>query len=108
MKILLRPRPAWPSLHFSTHFLPFWMNENDQIFLTEAVRLARENVLTGGGPFGAVITKNIVMLGALAATDILPFKSEILLETILDNVPVKFKEINKKAFESGMKVIKQL
>ena len=55
---------------------------------------------------GATITKNIVMLGALAALEVIPFKSEILLETILENVPQKFKDINKKAFEGGFKTIK--
>ncbi|MCK5635866.1 MAG: 2-oxoacid:acceptor oxidoreductase family protein, partial [Thermoplasmatales archaeon] len=55
---------------------------------------------------GALITKNIVMLGALAAIDVLPFKPEILLDTILESVPQKFKDINKKAFESGIKAIK--
>jgi len=34
------------------------MNEIDQIFMSEAVRLARENALMGGGPFGAVIVRN--------------------------------------------------
>ena len=57
---------------------------------------------------GAIITKNIVMLGALAATGVLPFKTEILLETILENVPAKFKDINKKAFEGGVNAIKKL
>jgi len=55
---------------------------------------------------GAVITKNIVMLGALTATDILPFDSNVILNTILENVPSKFKDINKKAFEGGFNVIK--
>ena len=55
---------------------------------------------------GALITKNIVMLGALVAIDVLPFKPEILLDTILESVPPKFKEINKKAFEGGLKAIK--
>lgn len=55
---------------------------------------------------GAAITKNIVMLGALAAVDVLPFKTDILLDTILDNIPVKYKDINKKAFEGGLKSIK--
>ena len=55
---------------------------------------------------GAAITKNIVMLGALAAADVLPFNSDVLLETILENVPTKYKEINKKAFDSGMKALK--
>ena len=47
------------------------------------------------------------MLGALAATGILPFKSDILLKTILDNVPAKYKDINKKAFNDGVKAIKK-
>ena len=65
----------------------------------DALKISKES--------GAVITKNIVMLGALAAADVLPFKTEILLETILDNVPAKYKEINKKAFEGGLKSIKK-
>ena len=55
---------------------------------------------------GNIITKNIVLLGALAATNILKFKSDILIETILENVPIKFKEINKIAFQEGFKAIK--
>jgi indolepyruvate ferredoxin oxidoreductase beta subunit len=51
---------------------------------------------------GAQITKNTVMLGALAAADVLPFKPEILLQTILENIPKKFEEMNKKAFEGGL------
>lgn len=54
---------------------------------------------------GAVVTKNIVMLGALAAVNVVPFKSDILLETILDNVPERYREINEKAFLDGMKAI---
>ena len=48
------------------------------------------------------------MLGALAAADVLPFNSDVLLETVLENVPTKYKEINKKAFDSGMKALKDL
>jgi tRNA(Arg) A34 adenosine deaminase TadA len=33
------------------------MNTEDQNFLSRAIQLARENVLQGGGPFGAVIVK---------------------------------------------------
>ena len=69
------------------------------LYKIDAVKIARDA--------GALITKNIVMLGALAAIDILPFKSEILLETILENIPPKFKDINKKAFEDGLKAIKK-
>ena len=65
----------------------------------DAIQIARDA--------GSVITKNIVMLGALAAKDVLPFNKKILLDTILDNVPPKFKEMNKKAFEDGYNAIKK-
>ncbi len=75
------------------------INSRSKLYKMDASNIAKES--------GALITKNIVMLGALAATDVLPFKSEILLKTILDNVPAKYKEINKRAFEGGIKAIKQ-
>ena len=68
------------------------------LFKIDALKIAKDS--------GAAITKNIVMLGALAAADVLPFKSDFLLETILENVPVKYKDINKNAFDSGMKALK--
>jgi indolepyruvate ferredoxin oxidoreductase beta subunit len=55
---------------------------------------------------GATITKNIVMLGALAAANVLPFSSDVLLDTIMENVPPQYKEVNKKAFSGGMNAIK--
>ena len=75
------------------------INSRSKLYKMDALNIAKES--------GAIITKNIVMLGALAATDVLPFKSEILLKTILDNVPAKYKEINKRAFEGGIKAIKK-
>lgn len=69
-----------------------------QLYKIDASKIAKEA--------GAVITKNSVMLGALAATGMLPFKHGILLEAILKDIPEKYKEINKKAFEEGMKAIK--
>ena len=68
------------------------------LYKIDAVKLSKDA--------GAIITKNIVMLGALAGSGVLPFKSEVLLETILENVPAKFKKVNKKAFEFGIKSIK--
>ena len=65
------------------------------LYKIDAVKIAKEA--------GSLLTKNTVMLGALAGINILPFKSEILLETILENIPDKFKEMNKKAFEDGLK-----
>ena len=69
-----------------------------KLYKIDATKIAQDS--------GAIITKNIVMLGALAALDILPFKSDILLETILENVPPKYKDINKKAFQGGLNSIK--
>lgn len=71
-----------------------------KLYYFDAVRIAKDA--------GALVTKNIVMLGALAASDVLPFKSEILLETILENVPEKYKEINKKAYMGGYNAIKKI
>ena len=63
-----------------------------------AVELARDA--------GSLLTKNIVMLGALAGTGVLPFKTDILLKTILDNVPAKYKDMNEKAFQNGLNAFK--
>jgi len=68
-----------------------------KLYKFDAVKIAKDS--------GSVITKNIVLLGALAAVNILPFDKKILLDTILENVPSKYKEINEKAFLNGMKAI---
>jgi len=75
------------------------LNSNGNLIKFNAVKIAKDA--------GALVTKNIVMLGALAGSGILPFDKKILLETILENVPAKFKDINKKAFEGGFKAIKK-
>jgi indolepyruvate ferredoxin oxidoreductase beta subunit len=69
------------------------------LYPVDALQIAKEA--------GAIITKNTVMLGALAASGVLPFKPDVLLETILEDVPEKYKEVNKKAFEGGMKAVKK-
>jgi len=70
-----------------------------KLYKVDAVKLAKKA--------GALITKNVVMLGALAGSGVLPFDKKILLDTVLENVPKKYKEINKKAFESGYNSIKK-
>ncbi|MBN1861754.1 MAG: indolepyruvate oxidoreductase subunit beta [Candidatus Thermoplasmatota archaeon] len=70
-----------------------------ELYTVDALRIAKDA--------GAIITKNTVMLGALAASGVLPFKPEVLLETILEAVPEKYKDVNKKAFEGGMKAIQK-
>jgi len=74
------------------------LSKYGKLFKLDAVKLSKDA--------GALITKNIVMLGALAATNVLPFSSEKLLETILENVPKKFATMNRRAFEGGLKAIK--
>ena len=70
-----------------------------KLYKIDATKLAKDA--------GAIITKNVVMLGTLAGADVLPFKSDILLETILENVPKKYQSINKKAFELGVNAVKK-
>jgi len=55
---------------------------------------------------GAVITRNIVMIGALAATGKLPLKIETLKEALRELVPAKYLEINMRAFELGYNAVK--
>jgi indolepyruvate ferredoxin oxidoreductase beta subunit len=70
-----------------------------QLIKIDALPIAKEA--------GATITRNIVMLGALAASNILPIEKQTLLNTILSSVPQKFIEINKKAFNGGIKAYSQ-
>ncbi len=76
------------------------INSRAKLYKIDALKIAEDS--------GAIITKNIVMLGALAAVDVLPFKSDILFETILDNVPTKYRKINEKAFRGGIDAIKTI
>jgi indolepyruvate ferredoxin oxidoreductase beta subunit len=71
-----------------------------ELFAIDALKIAKEA--------GAIITKNTVMLGALAASGVLPFRPKVLLDTILEGIPEKYKEINKKAFQGGMKAIQSV
>ena len=55
---------------------------------------------------GAVITQNIVMVGALVATEKLPIKVETLKETLRELVPSKYLDLNLRAFELGYATVK--
>lgn len=50
---------------------------------------------------GSILTKNVVMLGAMTALKILPIKEESILETVKETVPEKYVEMNVKAFKLG-------
>jgi len=73
------------------------LSAHAELYTIDALKIAKEA--------GAIITKNTVMLGALAASGVLPFGPEVLLDAILEDIPEKCKEINKKAFQGGMKAI---
>ena len=75
------------------------LSKNGDLYKIDANKIAID--------VGNIITKNTVLLGALAASDVLLFKSDLLLSTILENVPSRFKEINRKAFQKGYKAIKK-
>ncbi len=77
--------------------ISYLKNNTAHLHLFDATSLAVE-----AGTFKAT---NIVLLGALASLNILPFTGEQLLDNILSAVPPKFKEINKLAFELGYKAL---
>ncbi len=73
--------------------LPGLKDCTDKLIALNAEDLAKEA--------GAAITQNIVMIGALTATGILPLSKEEILGSVIENVPDKFEELNKTAFEKG-------
>jgi len=75
------------------------LSSHAELYPIDALKIAKDA--------GASIAKNTVMLGALAASGVLPFKPDVLLEIILEAVPEKYREVNKKAFEGGMKAMKK-
>lgn len=80
--------------------LPELEKETDKLIALNAERLAKEA--------GAAITQNIVLLGSLIATDVLPLSKEEMEQAIEENVPEKFVDINLKAFEKGYKSTKEI
>ena len=75
------------------------ISDHAELITLDALQIAKDA--------GARITKNIVLLGALSATDLLPFEDKILLDTILANVPSKYKKINEKAFNGGRSAVQK-
>jgi len=75
----------------------------DTIFkeIQKKCRLVKIDALGLAVQSGARIAKNMVLLGALAETDVLPFTPALLLETIQKNIPSRYMAISEKAFDSG-------
>jgi len=56
---------------------------------------------------GNSLTQNVVLLGALAGTGILPLKKQSMIEAIGELVPAKYAEISLKGFELGIQSIEK-
>lgn len=64
----------------------------------ETARLAKEA--------GSILTQNVVLIGALAATGKMPVKIESLMEALRELVSAKHLEMNVRAFELGYKYLR--
>ncbi len=80
--------------------IPSLKKATDRLITLDAETLAKEA--------GAAITQNIVMIGALTATDVLPMSKTDMEESIENNVPQKFVDMNIDAFEKGYQRAKEL
>jgi indolepyruvate ferredoxin oxidoreductase, beta subunit len=75
-----------------------YIKENaKEVYFVDGYRLAKEA--------GTVKAVNVVLLGAATAVGKMPFSREVMLESIVENVPQKFRELNEKAFELGYEFI---
>lgn len=54
---------------------------------------------------GNLKTANVVMLGAAAGLEVLPFSADVLLKTLLKSLPERLREVNEKAFELGKRAV---
>ena len=57
---------------------------------------------------GSILTKNVVMLGALQAIGILPLKERSILDVIMEIMPEKYIDMNLEAFETGKTVVEKI
>lgn len=79
--------------------------------LVAAVRKNNSNVVTLDATSialkaGKAVAANAVMIGAVAAVKGFPLKKEIMRETLAENVPQKFLELNLNAFDLGYESVK--
>ncbi len=88
----------YPSIEHE--IIPSLQKATDKLVTLDAEALAKEA--------GAAITQNIVMIGALTATDVLPLNESEIKRSIEDNVPKKFVDMNIKAFDKGYQRTKDI
>ncbi len=70
-------------------------SQNQNVRTLEATSLAIEA--------GKAVAANAVMIGAVAGVKGFPLDMNVLRETLAENVPQKFLELNRKAFDLGFK-----
>ncbi len=73
----------------------------------KVAQLLRLNATELAKQAGAALATNMVMLGALAATGLLPFPSEVLLTKIIEFAP-RLREVNEKAYLLGYEEVERL
>jgi indolepyruvate ferredoxin oxidoreductase beta subunit len=71
----------------------------NRVFMVQTKKLAKEA--------GSILTRNVILIGALAAVEKLPIKSESLAEALRELVPRKHLEMNIRAFKLGFECAKQ-
>ena len=100
-KIVMNLDPVYPSM------VAVGMEEYPSIDnLIADARSKNDNVLTIGATSiamkaGKAVAANAVMIGAVAGMKGFPLRKETLRETLRENVPEKFVDLNLKAFDLG-------
>jgi indolepyruvate ferredoxin oxidoreductase beta subunit len=69
------------------------------LVLVEAPRLARQA--------GSSLAQNVVLLGALAGSEVLPVKTESLRKAMRELVPERHLDVNLRAFELGCESVRE-
>ncbi len=70
-----------------------------KLIVLDATSLAEE----AGDPIAA----NVVMLGALAASGVLPYDESEVVEVLKTSIPPRFIELNLRSFQSGAKALRE-
>ena len=104
-KILMNLDPVYPAM------VAAGMEEYPKIDdLIAAAKKLNGNVMTLEATSiaikaGKAVAANAVMIGAVAGVKGFPLKKEVLKETLAENVPQKFLDLNLKAFDLGYDAI---
>ena len=75
------------------------LEQNPNLFVIDATKIAIDA--------GKAVAANAVMIGAVAAMKGFPIPKDVLLNSLMQQVPEKFKDLNVKAFEMGYEAMIQ-